>query len=409
LSQELAAAKAAIAAQAVLAAAQQRLAARCDELTAARRAQRECEDEALKHLVLAPLPTDLVRLVFLLVPADARLRCREVCRGWCSFLADSFLWRVCDLSAWSGVVAERTPALLQAACERAQGTLEVLNVSGWRGLFEEEGTDEDGEEEVLTTLQVLLPVLQANAGSLVELRAWDCFEPSIGWEFLSLVNIEALLAAAPLLRLLECDAGADDEAAATTLRLLEEPQFAPVRLQSLYLHVNNTPLVVPALAARLSSHPSLTCLHLFSVDMRSELALDAVVDLTISQLQHLAFSWSGLSPASLSALTRMLGSGSLTELYIYNVYAPLLAGAAVPAFCAALRASRLVELTLDGVRLWHSLEDGLAVVAACTGHPTLRMLNLRLNGLEGAAGHEAIEVALLALAASHADLRLELE
>jgi hypothetical protein len=297
------------------------------------------------------------------------------------------------------------PALLQAASTMAQGTLQVLDLSGWRGFFDEVETDEDGDEEVVNTLRVLLPVLQANAGSLVELRAWDCFEPSTRWDFLSVVNIEALLAAAPLLRLLECDAGAFGGLAMTTLRLLEEPQFAPVRLQSLYLHPINTPLDVPALAARLSSHPSLARLHLWGVDLRSELALDAFIDLAVSRLQRLDMVCCRLSPASLPALTRMLGSGSLTELCIYNDDAPLIVGAAVPAFCAALRASRLVALTLAGRDLWGSLEDGLALLAACTGHPTLRALNLRYN-MQYDPGRDVIEAALDALAASNAELRV---
>jgi len=370
-------------------------------------AQRESEDEALKQLVLAPLPSEHVRLVFLLLPVDARLRCREVCRGWCAFLADASLWRDCDLSARSGVVAVRTPALLRAASVMAQGTLQVLDATGWRGLFDKVG----GRRDVKSRLTVLLPVLQANAGSLVELRAWECFEPSHGFYFLSVVNIEALLTAAPLLRLLECDAGAYGELSTTTLRLLEEPQFAPVRLQSLYLQSFNTPLDVPAVAARLSTHPSLTRLHLWGVDLRSELALDAVVDLAILQLQRLTMAFCNLSPASLSALTRMLGSGSLTELYIYNEDAPLVVGDSLPAFCAALRASRLVELSLEDVDFWVSLEDGLAVIAACTGHPTLRELSFQNNDLleggQDAAGHEAIEAALDALEAANAELHVE--
>ena len=180
----------------VMEAAQQRLAAKRGELAAARRAERACEDETLKQLVLAPLPTELVRLVFLLLPADARLRCREVCRGWCAFLSDASLWRVCDLSARSGVVAERTPALLQAATERAQGTLEVLDVTGWYGLLEEE--DEDDENCICLT--VLLPVLHTNAESLVTLRTQDCFDHDL-YRYLTTADIEALFrccaAAAP--------------------------------------------------------------------------------------------------------------------------------------------------------------------------------------------------------------------
>jgi len=102
----------------------------------------------------------------------------------------------------------------------------------------------------------------------------------------------------------------------------------------------------------------------------------------------------------------MLASASLTDLRIYNGYAPLFVGAVVPAFCAALRASRLVRLRLFGVRLWESLADGLAVVAACTGHPTLRTLYLEYNDLEHAPGRAAIEAALDALQAAIPELLL---
>ena len=102
----------------------------------------------------------------------------------------------------------------------------------------------------------------------------------------------------------------------------------------------------------------------------------------------------------------MLASASLTDLRITMEHIPLLVGTAVPALCTALRAPRLVTLQLWGVLLWESLADGLAVVAACTGHPTLRTLDLQYNGLENAPGGAAVEAALDALQASIPELRL---
>jgi len=115
-----------------LAATQQRLAAKRGELAEAQHEQRECEDAALRQLVLAPLPTALVRLIFLLVPVNARLTCREVCAAagapsWLTSLSGAY-----RPSAWSGALRERSKELLYAATERAQGTLEVLDVTGWR-------------------------------------------------------------------------------------------------------------------------------------------------------------------------------------------------------------------------------------------------------------------------------------
>jgi len=302
-------------------------------------------------------------------------------------------------------VAGRTPALLRAATERAQGTLQVLDVTGWRGLFEDLLPAYEEKEEESSRLSALLPVLQVNAGSLVELRAWDCFEPA-GEYYLCVEDIEALLSAAPRLRLLQCEAGDWEEDPTSLLRLLEEEQFAPVRLQRLILSDISAPLV-SVLAARLVQHSYLSSLELQYAALEDEHALDAVVNLAISQLQRLAMRCCRLSQASLPALTRMLGSGSLTELHISYENDPLLVSAAVPAFCAALRASRLVKLTLLDVRLWHSPGDGLAVVAACRGHPTLRTINFQHNGLEGAPGRPLIWAALDALAASNAKLHVQ--
>jgi hypothetical protein len=185
-------------------------------------------------------------------------------------------------------------------------------------------------------------------------------------------------------------------------RLLREPQFAPLRLQWLYIDVEHAqPLPdVPALAAWAATHASLKRLDLWNFPLDSEAALHAVVHLAMSQLQHLNLLGCSLSPASLPALTQMLASRTLASLCIHSRVAPLLVGASVLAFCTALRASRLVEFGLYSMRLWESVEDGLAVIAACVGHPTLRTLDFRYNFHEDAPGRAAIETALDALVAS---------
>jgi len=76
-------------------------------------------------------------------------------------------------------------------------------VSGWFILAAGEG------EEALRTEQ-LLPVLRANSASLLELRAWKPVH-SKGGRVASTATVELLLAAAPRLRLLECDAGLEEE------------------------------------------------------------------------------------------------------------------------------------------------------------------------------------------------------
>jgi len=350
------------------------------------------QDPALH--ILAPLFPELISAIFALLPVDSRLRCREVCRGWRAFLADVRLWQVLDLSLSSGV-ARRTLALLRAASKRAQGTLRELDVSGWYN--EEVGV---GEEE-LEDAQLLL-VLHANAASLLELRAWKPVDSEGGAPSIT-EGIELILDAAPRLRLVECDALLYGVSARGPLpRLLREPQFAPLRLQTIQIVADDVQPApdIPALAAWASTRAWLKRLELIHVPLDSEPALGAVAHLAKSQLQHLLLHGCNLSPASLPGLTRMLESRSLSELIIEFSDAPLLVGAAVPAFCAALRSSRLIRLDLCFVRLWESQADGLAVVAACTGHPTLRMLFFNFNGLEHAPGRAAIDAALDALQAS---------
>jgi hypothetical protein len=203
-----------------------------------------------------------------------------------------------------------------------------------------------GEEEEALELEQLLPILQANAASLLELRAWLPVHCAVG-SLTIMEGIMDLLAAAPRLRLLECDAILYGEDARGPLpRLLREPQFAPLRLQTLQVNAYDVqpPPDAPALAASAPTHASLKRLDLWDFPLDSEAALDAVVNLAVSQLQHLTLGNCSLSPASLPALTRMLESRSLTVLRIYNDVAPLLVGAAVLAFCAAMRASSLDRL-----------------------------------------------------------------
>jgi len=369
------------------------------QLAAAQRVLREGEDEALKQLVLAPLFPELASLVFALLPVDSRLRCREVCRGWRAFLADVRFWQVCDLSATSGV-ARRSPALLRAASERARGTLRELDVSCWYRGPVGEGVETLDDEQ-------LLSVLRSNAASLLALRVW---KPVGGVARATAAEIERLLIAAPRLRLLECDAFLQGvEAAGPVPRLLHEPQFAPLRLRILviYSHVVQPPLDVPALAAWAATHPSLKCFMLDGAQLEIQPALDAVATMTASQLKLLILFDCHLSPASLPALMRMLESRSLKVLAIFNGNMPLFVGASVPAFCTALRASRLTSFDLCSMRLWESQADSLAFIAACTDHPTLRKISFVDNGLQHAPGRAAIEAALDALQASIPRLSLD--
>ena len=75
------------------------------------------------------LPWDFVALVLLRLPVDARLRAREVSRGWRALLNEPRFWLVLDFSPESGVTARFTRALLFAAGERGRGHLHTLDVN----------------------------------------------------------------------------------------------------------------------------------------------------------------------------------------------------------------------------------------------------------------------------------------
>jgi hypothetical protein len=75
------------------------------------------------------LPRELTRIIFGLLPASTRLRCRETCKPWLAFLEERRLWWHLDLSLSSGE-PKPTAALLRAASLRAGGQLRVLDVTG---------------------------------------------------------------------------------------------------------------------------------------------------------------------------------------------------------------------------------------------------------------------------------------
>jgi hypothetical protein len=65
-------------------------------LTRAREAA--SREEALALEAFPVLPRELTRIIFGLLPASTRLRCREVCKPWLAFLEEHRLWWHLDLS-----------------------------------------------------------------------------------------------------------------------------------------------------------------------------------------------------------------------------------------------------------------------------------------------------------------------
>jgi hypothetical protein len=148
---------------------------------------------------VSALPPALLLAVLGCLPVHVRLRCREVNRGWRDALNDPAAWAVIDLTADSGGVAAAavTDALLRAACARADGALSTLNVSGCDKI----------------THEALRAVLAAHGASLRSLVAHDLphlcqvhENPAFDTTPTVTVMLEQLLAAAPLLEALECDA-----------------------------------------------------------------------------------------------------------------------------------------------------------------------------------------------------------
>ena len=141
LTSRLAAAEDAVDAQRLELAAAER------ELFSQLRRERILDQPLAASACIGPANSDILSLILLQLPVDARLRCREVCQAWRALLQESILWRACDLSSTSGVAAP-THTLMQAASIRAEGQMRLLDLSGWwRAVFVDGGSAGRHESE----------------------------------------------------------------------------------------------------------------------------------------------------------------------------------------------------------------------------------------------------------------------
>jgi hypothetical protein len=223
------------------------------------------DDGAVEDIssALAPLPPAIVLFIFAQLPVDLRARCACVCRGWRATLSERSLWTRLDVSRTSGVTKRVTDELLRGAAARAGGELQALDVSGCLALSHE----------------ALLAVATANADSLRELRhaatasAKTLYHVALA-NPLSLEDAQALLRAAPRLRVLDADVGCGIVADARRALRAEEGLLAPLRAHGLrlwdplgrrYFDPNGagTEADVLALAADVAGHAWLQelCLH----------------------------------------------------------------------------------------------------------------------------------------------------
>jgi hypothetical protein len=350
-------------------------------------AERQCS-------ALAPLPHALVLLIFSLVPVDQRLRCLEVCKGWYAALNERSLWTRLNLSATAGLARPATETLLLAAAARAGGQLEALHLTDCVAIMHE----------------AIVLVCRANADTLTELRMEGCCRYPHRDPFAPVREVEAVLGAAPRLRLVAADVSCN--AIADVHRLLRnEGGFAALRVRKLSSFTHNEAGVL-ALAADLPAHTWLTEVRLFHSPLGTLAVFDAVVDAALTlQINSLMLGACHLTPASAPALARLISGGALTELYVTNQSRQLLDQPAAALVADALRVnSTLTSLKLPSCNLWQNAADAALFLGALTAHRSLRMLDFSFNSSPHAANQQApdFDAALGALVAANAPALHEL-
>ncbi len=331
----------------------------------------------------AALPHALACRILLLLSVQERARCAVVCPRWCATVADQSLWLRLDLTRADG--AECSEATLRGAVERAGGQLQTLRLA-CRGSSVQRNSLHG----------TLCAVVAANAGTLRELRI-DNDKPSdrLG---LRLTELEALLAAAPQLRVLyTCALCRGAEEAHRLLR--NEPPFVPLRLLEVAVSDCLADAVL-ALAADVVNCASLTGLQLWYAPLDSPGALDAVVDAALARrLPSVGLHTCGLTPAAAPALARLVVGGALTALSLGG-NGLLLDEAAAVLLGNALRANTsLTAFSFYQDGLWDNPAAGAALIGSLTGHPSLRELKLyfhRVPVVAAAAAGAALAALLLA-------------
>jgi len=285
---------------------------------------------------------------------DARLRAREVSRGWRALLNEPRFWLVLDFSPGSGVVARMSRALLFAAGKRGHGHLHTLNLTGTEGL----------------SAEYLTQFAAAHGQSLRTVTALESL--SLGADL-----VTHLCRSAPLCTLrcwVECA-----PAEALTLLRCEAP-CALLHIFKLGVYsFNHSQHTVLALAAALPSHRGkIQVINVFQAPLRIVAVANALVrGIAEAGVSDVFFYDCNLTPASLPSLTRLLQAGSLEKLDISNRGLALFEeGPDLTAFCHALRSSTLQVLTLRQCELWQRTATAGELLAALVGHPTLRELCL---------------------------------
>jgi hypothetical protein len=341
---------------------------------------------------LSPLPLTVVLHIFSLLPVDCRLRCMEVCRGWRSVLLERSLWTRLELTAASGVRQDvGWGRLLRCAAARAGGALHSLHV-----------------DNTTFSYEALLEVAAANAGALCELRL--AREGSPNHRDPGLEHAEALLAAAPQLRVFATNLYDAPKVDAVRRALRNEAPFGPLRVVRLGAHLDGVDEAgTVAFAADVAAHAWLEVLALITAPLNTPAALDAVVDAALARRMHGVELYNcSLSGASIPALARLLGSDALTSLVCVSVRA--LDAPSARVLGAALRAnSTLTHLSLKGSGVFRDVAAGAELLGALTGHASVRVLELDGNAVRDDDQAAAAGASLGALVAANAAALTELD
>ncbi len=258
--------------------------------------------------------------------------------------------------------------------------------------------------------EALLAVVHANADTLTELRMEGSgsgirLDGASPRRALALVGqVQAVLGAAPRLRLLAADVDCNDVAVAHRL-LRNEGAFAALRVRKMHVSTRDEAGVL-ALAADLPAHTWLTEVRLHLSPLGTLAVLDAVVDAALElRLHSLLLNECHITPASAPALARLISGGALTELYVSNEEffdQQLFDQPAAALIANALRAnSMLTSLELVHCCFWRNEAGAALVLDALAAHRSMRTLNLCNNNAYGNLA-PALGAALGALVAADA-------
>ena len=292
----------------------------------------------------APVPAQRRRAPLPLLPLDARLRAREVCRGWRFFLKGACFWQFLFFSeaAAESLTVDLTWGLVRAAIARAKGTLHTLNLSAVRDVL-------------LSALGVLVA---ENGESLRWLKTPKAL-------FLGAENVARLRQAAPLCKLL-CNVVC---VGAEAVALLGCELVCPFDLQVDEL---DTEQQQTDFAAALATRNGIRELYLTGGNLAGGAALmDLARAIVAAGVGKSVFFESGLTQLALPALPLLLRSNVLWHFGISNDGVPLFTGPDL-AFCDALRSNSIPdEIFLHNCDLWANPADAGMVLAALAARTEL--------------------------------------